>query len=660
MSERIEIKGLEEIKLNICQGEFLSEALKRQNYEPIIINNEKYNPLPSNSIINKVMTGTGATYMELDPKLSPRNSVVIEPFRSSVDDKVKIFDESFGVCKEVTLQQLERYLKRKDIKYKKIITTPEGFTSKVLKAAKNIGIDLYKDFFCLYDECEHVTQDSGYRRSISEPMTEFFKFRNKALVSATPIRPRKYTINLFLRNKFKWVEIKPDYPYQEDLTLITTQSFCRQVREKVKELLDAGSPHVCIFYKTTEGLRCIMEDLMQNGIINDSEYKVFCSQESAGKLKGKLLEHSTEKLELPLRKVSGFTSRFFPSIDINLFKLCDVLILSNYEHVDHSLIDPFTEAIQCQGRFRHVFPNGKRYNSLTVISSIPGDLTVVSPKEIESDIRGRIRGYRAVRFKRDNTIDPDEVASYNKELNNMRLTNILNSSREKIDRFAIEQLVDAERVKGYYLSPKTLRQAYEDTNYFNVTFVPDDKAVGEDDICKLNDATARKKKELIINTLDRIGSDKDGLRLLRATCVEEEWLINAYFTLGRPVIDESKYSKSKIEKLFCEAKVKDGEFKRFSPEFMEDIRLEFTDIIEHGIYILVKDVLDGIKHLFNAHGIIFSQYGDGKSGSQVMCKLTAGTIKEYFDITSSNRKGVATVKLNRFKEEQVRNSSGSL
>lgn len=646
MNEQGKIKELEVVTLNISKGEFLSEALKRQGYPY----------LPSNTIINKVMTGTGATYMELDQKLSPRNSIVIEPFRSSVDDKVKIFDQSLGVCKEITPNHLEKYLKRKDIKYKKIITTPEGFMTKMLPTAKKFGINLYEEFFCLYDECEHVTQDSGYRRSISEPMTEFFKFKNKALVSATPIRPRKYTINLFLRNKFKWVEIKPDYPYQEDLTLITTRSFYRRVREKVKELLDGGSAHVCIFYKTTEGLRNIMEDLMQNSIINDSEYKVFCSQESANRLKGKLLEHSTEKLELPLPKVSGFTSRFFPSVDINLSKLCDVLILSNYEHVDHSLIDPFTEAIQCQGRFRHVFPNNKRYNSLTVISSIPRDLTIKATEKIESDVRTRIKSYRAVRQERANAIDSNDIEFYDKELKKMRLTLIMDSSQEQIDRFAIEQLVNEERVKSYYLSSESLKKAYQETNYFNVNFVPDDEVVGDDDIYKLNAATTKNKYIQIVSILERIATDKNALNLLRAKCVEEEWLINSFTKLGRSVIEDNKYSKVKIEELLHESEVEEGKLKRFSPQFMEEIRTEFTNDIGQGYYISTDSVLNRIVHLFNVYGITHTRYGDGKSGNKVMCKLTADTIKEYFDVNRSNRNGVSSVKLNRFRDEQVRNS----
>ena len=97
----------------------------------------------------------------------------------------------------MTVKKLIAYLKNPNIKYKKIITTPEGFQSKVLKVAKDLGLNIYKEFFCLFDESEHLTEDTGYRRSISAPMKEFFKFEGKAVVSATPLKPSKYTLTLF-------------------------------------------------------------------------------------------------------------------------------------------------------------------------------------------------------------------------------------------------------------------------------------------------------------------------------------------------------------------------------------------------------------------------------------------------------------------------------
>ncbi len=628
-------KTLEVEVLNIHKGEYLSEALKRQGY-PM---------LPSNAIINKVMTGTGATYMELTPKLSPRNSIVIEPFKSAVENKVQVFNKAQGVFKEVTVRQLTTYLKNPNIKYKKIITTPEGFQSKVLTAAKQLGMNIYKEYFCLSDESEHITEDTGYRRSISAPMREFFKFERKALVSATPLKPSKYTLTLFLRHQFKWVEIKPDYDYREDMTLITTRSFYSRVKQEVKRLLDNGSPHVCIFYKTTEGINNIVESLLHDGIITKDDYKVFCSKDSADKLKSRFLEHSTDKLELPLRKVNLFTSRFFPSIDINLKELCDVLILSNYDHVQHTLINPFTEAIQCQGRFRHVFPNGKRYNSLAVIASIPNELKVKSEEDIYKDIDARIKSYRAIQKEK---LKADDSTYYDKELKRLRLNEVLNSERNGFDRFAIEQLLLDEQVKGYYLSSDALRQAYEDTGYFNVNFQPEDEAVGEDDIYRIKAAKTKEKWQFIVSVLNNVKEDDNAVQLLRAKCVEEEWLINAFFKLGQEVIEQQQYSKTAIKKLLEQTEQKEALQRRFSTEFLNDIIREFESETGNDLYIPVKNVLDRIGYLLECHGITYSRYGDGKKGT--MCKLSEATIKEYFDVKRSN-KDSAKVKLDRFKNE---------
>lgn len=628
-------KTLEVKILNIHKEEYLSDALKRQGY-PM---------LPSNAIINKVMTGTGATYMELNAKLSPRNSIVLEPFKSAVENKVLTFDEVQGVFKGVSVKQLTSYLKNPNIKYKKIITTPEGFQDKVLKAAEQLRMDIYNEYFCLYDESEHITEDTDYRKNISAPMKEFFKFKGKALVSATPLKPSKYTLSLFLRHKFRWVEIRPDYDYREDMTLITTHCFYRRVKQEVKKLLDNGSPHVCIFYKTTEGICSIVESLLNDEIIKEEDYKVFCSKKSADELKSRFLEHSTDKLELPLKRVDLFTSRFFPSIDINLKGPCDVLILSNYDHVKHTLINPFTEAIQCQGRFRHTFPNGKRYGSLTVIASIPNELKVKSEEEIQSDIDARIKSYRAVLKEK---LKAGNSTNFDKDLKRLHLNEILNPERNGFDRFAIEQLLLDEQVKGYYLSPDALRQAYEDTGYFNVNFQPEDEAVGEDDIFRIKVAKTKEKRQLIVSVLSNIQEDKKAVQLIRTKCVEEEWLINAFFKLGQEVIEQQKYSKTAIKKLLEQTEQEEAELKLKSREFLLDMKNEFEAETGNDLYIPVKNVLDRISYLLECYGITYSRYGDGKKGT--MWKLSAPFIKGYFDVTPSNRDG-AKVKLDRFKNE---------
>ena len=45
-----------------------------------------------------------------------------------------------------------------------------------------VDIDMYAECFILFDECEKLVQDVHYRDSIREPMNDFFRFRDKALI----------------------------------------------------------------------------------------------------------------------------------------------------------------------------------------------------------------------------------------------------------------------------------------------------------------------------------------------------------------------------------------------------------------------------------------------------------------------------------------------
>ena len=100
--------------------------------------------------------------------------------------------------------------------YRKIITTPEGFDKKVLPAMHELEIPVYKDYFLLFDECEKVIQDVGYRGDIYLPVEDFFKFENKAMVSATPIVPSDPR---FEENGFKILKLVPTYDSRIELTL---------------------------------------------------------------------------------------------------------------------------------------------------------------------------------------------------------------------------------------------------------------------------------------------------------------------------------------------------------------------------------------------------------------------------------------------------------
>ena len=81
--------------------------------------------IPTNSIINKTVTGCGATYAEIN---APRHSVIIEPNVPVIEGKMKKHPQILGVFEGVTTEDIIDFLNTNyNDGYLKIMTTPESF-----------------------------------------------------------------------------------------------------------------------------------------------------------------------------------------------------------------------------------------------------------------------------------------------------------------------------------------------------------------------------------------------------------------------------------------------------------------------------------------------------------------------------------------------------
>ena len=171
--------------------------------------NEVLPEIPTNVILNKTVTGCGATYTEIK---TPRNSIIVEPNRPVIygkEEQDKHKDDNIkGVYQGIYQKDIVKYLEktRREGKFIKIMTTPESF-QKVIDAFEEMDIDIRFECFVLFDECEKITKDCDYRQDITLPIDLFFECQNKAMVSATPITeladPRF--------NSFKEIKIEPTY-----------------------------------------------------------------------------------------------------------------------------------------------------------------------------------------------------------------------------------------------------------------------------------------------------------------------------------------------------------------------------------------------------------------------------------------------------------------
>lgn len=104
---------MEKIRAILHKGEWLLDALKRVGY----------NMIPTNTILNKTLTGLGATHSEIHSK---RNSIIIEPNVPVILGKLNDNENLEAVYEKCTPHNINKYLKM-DIPYKKIMTTPESF-----------------------------------------------------------------------------------------------------------------------------------------------------------------------------------------------------------------------------------------------------------------------------------------------------------------------------------------------------------------------------------------------------------------------------------------------------------------------------------------------------------------------------------------------------
>lgn len=608
------------VRAILHKGEWLLDALKRIGHSMI----------PSNCILNKTLTGLGATHSEIHSK---RSSIIIEPNVPVILGKLDDNENLEAVYAKCTPYNLKKYLQM-DIPYKKIITTPESF-KKIRKVAEELHINIYKTFFCLFDECEKVTQDIDYRRKISQPIYDFFRFEQKAFVSATPL-PMSHPE--FEKQGFQMVKIEPSFDYKKNLTLIVTNSYYIWLQRVLDSLRD--SKHICIFFNVTDGITELINNL---GI---TDYKVFCSQESVDKLLKRGIVQAYSQIDYPLAKYNFFTCRFYSALDIRIAKhKPDIIILTDHRTANWTIVDPFTEAIQIQGRFRRRGKDDITYNSLTHISTVNPDLKVCSDDEVRGKIQQFCDNYNLLKEAHDAQLDEIKRQAILEDMSNLKYQDLIDE-RGAINPFSVDNLYNEERVRGYYQSAESLYQAYADTGFFNVEFIDAMNCVGDDDIERLNNTKIQiDQRKLILQLAIRIEEwfmsgkisyeDKEQHLNYFKQQPEGNYVLNAYEKIGKDAIVSAEYKRGLIDRKVREFDKAQANKLRFSENVLKDIQREFP----LGVYISKKDIQQRLQRILQDNGV---QY-----------KVTQDSIRDYYDVTESNSKELPSFRLNVFKFPMV-------
>jgi len=590
------------IKIN--KGQYLTDVL------PVI---------PTNTILNKTLTGLGATYGEIE---ADRHSIIIEPNVPVIVGKMKDpkHKNIFGVYEGKYADDVLNYLEKGKNKHNyKILTTPESFY-KIKEAIFEFGMNIYEDFFLLFDECEKIVQDVCYRQDIALPIDDFFKFDNKAMVSATPILPSDPR---FKKQGCQIIEIEPTFDYKKDMYLITTNNILKTLKQVLETISESNKNEgeekkVCIFLNSTDTIEAVI-----NQLDIKRESSVFCSIKSVRKLNDRGFKSAYEHWNKEhMKKYNFFTSRFYSALDIELDEAIDLIMISDLYYAEHSMIDPNTEAPQIIGRFR----KESGVAGIIHITNIKSDLPVRSRKELTLFLRFNEVIYRKIKNLHDTSTNLIYRQAFREALSVIPFSKYIDKNGKK-NYFAIDNYIDEEIIKGYYSKKDLLLEAYNSSNRFNMKYRNAPFPLGDKERLKRDRESKNLKGKNIetVRQLTLLMESGDYNSAIVQEYREELYkynktIVQAFELLGKDKIEELKYSRPKIREAMILKEYKN-----------QTSQLGFQKLLDNSFRIGKKYTRKFIKgELIKIHKEINITLSEA---------ITSETIKKYFHVKTAKIKG---------------------
>lgn len=495
--------------ITIHKGQYLSDVM---------------NEIPSDCILSKKIPGCGATTLELDTQ---RNSIIIVPNVPVIRSKCSKYDNLLGVYENVTADKICNYLTSNTLH--KIMITPESF-GKVKTACARCGIDLYSHFFLLMDECHQLIKDVDYREDIVLPMTDFFRFKEKALVSATPIGfsdPRL--------KEFETIEVNADYDYRQEITVTHTYN----IQKAVNDYLKNHDGTICFFINSVVEIYAIMKQL---NILEDSA--VYCAPKSRMKLRNEYSFDNAYKewSADTMKKYNFFTGRFFTAFDLDLPYKPDLVMVTDPYISEYTMLDIDTDCIQICGRFR----NGIK--SATHIYRVNPAIIIKDRERIEWEISAHEFAYQIIQTLYNSADNKESRFAFSAVLETMPFRKFLYPDFTK-NWFAIDNEINEVLVRNRYQSVESVTKWYDDCHFFNPTFSNCEYNPNDEKLKIIRSArSVKEKRRIMVQQLSEmdVPYSEYALDYINDMRKVDPFIVEAFEILGKENIEELKYNERKI------------------------------------------------------------------------------------------------------------------
>lgn len=495
--------------ITIHKGQYLSDVM---------------NEIPSDCILSKRIPGCGATTLELDTK---RNSIIIVPNVPVIKSKCNKYDNLLGVYENVTIDRIYNYLTSNTLH--KIMTTPESF-GKVKTACERCGIDIYSHFFLLMDECHQLIIDVDYRENIVLPMNDFFLFKGKALVSATPIgfsEPRF--------NEFKTMEVNADYDYRQEITVTHTYN----IQKSISDYINRHDETICFFINSVVEIYAIMKQL---NILEKSA--VYCAPKSRMKLRNEYsFDNAYKEWDADtMKKYNFFTGRFFTAFDLDLPYKPNLVMVTDPYISEYTMLDIDTDCIQICGRFR----NGIK--SATHIYRVNPEIIIKDRERIEWEISAHEFAYQTVQTLYNSADNIESRFAFSAALETMPFRKYLYPDFTK-NWFAIDNEINEVLVRNRYQSVESATKWYDDCHFFNPTCSNCEYNPNDEKLKIIRSArSVKEKRRIMVQQLSEmeVPYSEYALDYINDMRKVDPFIVEAFEILGKENIEELKYNERKI------------------------------------------------------------------------------------------------------------------
>lgn len=495
--------------ITLHKGQYLSDVMQE---------------IPTNCILSKRIPGCGATTLELETN---RNSIIVVPNVPVIVSKCNKYPNLLGVYEKVSLYQIIKYLTNTPTH--KIMTTPESFVN-VKSACERCGINIYTHYFLLMDECHQLVKDADYRPDIIMPMNDFFRFSQKALVSATPI---EFCDPRFKENHFESIEVAADYDYQQEITVTRTYNIAKAVRE----YLEVHDGTICFFFNSVVESYALMKHF---GIMEEST--IYCAPKSRDKLKREysFINAYTEWSSNTMRKYNFFTGRFFTAFDLDLDYQPHLVMITEPYHAKYSILDVDTDCIQICGRFR------KGISSATHIYRVNPHIIVKSREQVEWEISAHEHAYNTINTLYSNADSKEARFAFGAALESLPFRKFQYPDFTK-NWFAVDNEINETLVQNHYQTPIT--EWYEACHFFKPTFTQCEYNENDEKLKIIHSSrSVRDKRKKTVQLLSEIEepTSEYAMDFISDARKIDPFIVDAYEVLGKETIEALNYNEKRI------------------------------------------------------------------------------------------------------------------